>query len=213
MRTVFTGGRIFDGTGAPVAEADVAVEDGLIAEVGVGLDGDEQVDVSGSTLLPGLFDTHVHVMFGHLDMWKHLQTAFSYRFYDAIKNLDATIRVGITTVRDAGGADLGVKRAVEDGIVRGPRLQISLTMLSQTGGHGDGWMPSGAGAELFPNYPGMPSQIVDGVEEARRKIRELVRNGAGAVSVECAGDSPQRRPRAAISIVRCRFTRRALPRL
>ena len=199
MRTVFTGGRVFDGTGAPVAEADIAIEDGLIAEVGVGLDGDEQVDVSGSTLLPGLFDTHVHVMFGHLDMWKHLQTPFSYRFYDAIKNLDATIRVGITTVRDAGGADLGVKRAVEEGIVRGPRLQISLTMLSQTGGHGDGWMPSGAGAELFPNYPGMPSQIVDGVEEARRKIRELVRNGADVIKIATSGgvlsptDAPDQR--------------------
>jgi imidazolonepropionase-like amidohydrolase len=199
VRTVFTGGRVFDGTGAPVAEADVAIEDGLIAEVGVGLDGDEQVDVTGSTLLPGLFDTHVHVMFGHLDIWKHLQTPFSYRFYDAIKNLDATIRVGITTVRDAGGADPGVKRAVEEGIIRGPRLQISLTMLSQTGGHGDGWMPSGAGADLFPDYPGMPSQIVDGVEEARRKIRELVRNGADVIKIATSGgvlsptDSPDQR--------------------
>jgi imidazolonepropionase-like amidohydrolase len=199
MRTVFSGGQVFDGTGAPVAEADVAIEDGLIAEVGVGLDGDEQVDVSGSTLLPGLFDTHVHVMFGHLDMWKHLQTPFSYRFYDAIKNLDATIRVGITTVRDAGGADLGVKRAVAEGIVRGPRLQISLTMLSQTGGHGDAWMPSGGAAEIFPIYPGMPSQIVDGVEDARRKIRELIRNGADVIKIATSGgvlsptDAPDQR--------------------
>src|SRR4051794_4601657 len=185
MRTVFSGGRIFDGTGAPVAEADVAVEDGLIAEVGVGLDGDEQVDVTGSTLLPGLFDTHVHVMFGHLDMWKHLQTPFSYMFYDAIKNLDATIRVGITTVRDAGGADLGVKRAVEEGIVRGPRLQISLTMLSQTGGHGDGWMPSGFDLGLV--YPGMPSPIVDGVEEARRRGREGIRAGADVIKIATSG--------------------------
>src|SRR5947209_7022490 len=185
MRTVFTGGRIFDGTGAAVAEADVAVEGGLIAEVGVGLDGDEQVDVSGSTLLPGLFDTHVHVMFGHLDMWRHLQTPFSYMFYDAIRNLDATIRVGITTVRDAGGADLGVKRAVEDGIVRGPRLQISLTMLSQTGGHGDAWLPSGMDLNMV--YPGMPSQIVDGVEDARRKVRELVRNGADVIKIATSG--------------------------
>ena len=187
MRTVFTGGRVFDGTGAAVAEADVAIEDGLIAEVGVSLDGDEQVDVSGSTLLPGLFDTHVHVMFGHVDMWRHLQTPFSYRFYDAIKNLDATIRFGITTVRDAGGADLGVKQAVEDGIVRGPRLQISLTMLSQTGGHGDGWMVSGGDRRLFPNYPGMPTQIVDGVEAARQKIRELVRNGADVIKIATSG--------------------------
>ena len=187
MRTVFAGGRVFDGTGAGVAEADVAVVDGVIAEVGSGLDGDEQVDVGGSTLLPGLFDTHVHVMFGHVDIWKYLQTPFSYRFYDAIKNLDATIRVGITTVRDAGGADLGVKQAVEEGIVRGPRLQISLTMLSQTGGHGDGWMPSGGTAELFPDYPGMPSSIVDGVDEARRKVRELVRNGADVIKIATSG--------------------------
>jgi imidazolonepropionase-like amidohydrolase len=141
VRTVFAGGRVFDGTGAGVAEADVAVVDGQIVEVGVGLEGDEQVDVAGSTLLPGLFDTHVHVMFGHVDVWRLMQEPFSYRFYDAIRNLEATLRIGITTVRDAGGADLGVKRALEEGIVRGPRLQISITMLSQTGGHGDGWLP------------------------------------------------------------------------
>ena len=187
VRTVFAGGRVFDGTGAALAEADVAVDDGLIAEVGVGLDGDEQVDVAGSTLLPGLFDTHVHVMFGHVDIWRHLQTPFSYRFYDAIRNLDATLRIGITTVRDAGGADLGVKQAVEEGIVRGPRLQISLTMLSQTGGHGDGWMPSGGTGELFPEYPGMPSSIVDGVDEARRKVRELIRDGADVIKIATSG--------------------------
>jgi imidazolonepropionase-like amidohydrolase len=187
MRTVFAGGLVFDGTGALPVEADVAVEGEWIVEVGRGLDGDESVDAAGLTLLPGLFDTHVHVMFGHLDAWRHLQTPFSYRFYDAIRNLEATLAAGITTVRDAGGADLGVKQAVEDGIVRGPRLQISLTMLSQTGGHGDGWLPSGGTAMLFPAYPGMPSQIVDGVDEARRKVRELVRGGADVIKIATSG--------------------------
>jgi imidazolonepropionase-like amidohydrolase len=187
MRTVFAGGLVFDGTGAPPAHADVAIEGERIAEIGTGLDGDEVVDVAGLTLLPGLFDTHVHVMVGHVDVWRFLHEPFSYRFYDAIRNLDATLAAGITTVRDAGGADLGVKQAVEEGIVRGPRLQISLTMLSQTGGHGDGWMPSGGAAELFPDYPGMPSQIVDGVDEARRKIRELVRNGADVIKIATSG--------------------------
>jgi imidazolonepropionase-like amidohydrolase len=187
MRTVFAGGLVFDGTGALPEEADVAIEGEWIVEVGRGLDGDESVDASGLTLLPGLFDTHVHVMFGHLDAWRHLQTPFSYRFYDAIRNLEATLAVGITTVRDAGGADLGVKQAVEDGIVRGPRVQICLTMLSQTGGHGDGWLPSGGTAKLFPDYPGMPSQIVDGVDEARRKIRELVRGGADVIKIATSG--------------------------
>ncbi len=196
MRTVFAGGRVFDGTGAAVAEADVAVVDGRIDEVGVGLDGDEQVDVGGSTLLPGLFDTHVHVMFGHVDFWRLMQEPFSYRFYDAIRNLDATLRLGITTVRDAGGADLGVKQALEEGIIAGPRVQISITMLSQTGGHGDGWLPSGAQAEVFPAYPGAPGSIVDGPDEIRRKVRELVRAGAEVIKIATSGGvlSPRDKP-------------------
>ena len=196
MRTVFAGGRVFDGTGAAIEEADVAVVDGRIAEVGAGLDGDEQIDVGGSTLLPGLFDTHVHVMIGHVDAWRLMQEPFSYRFYDAIRNLDATLRVGITTVRDAGGADLGVKRALEEGIVRGPRVQISITMLSQTGGHGDGWLPSGARAEIFPEYPGAPDSIVDGPDECRRKVRELVRAGAEVIKIATSGGvlSPRDKP-------------------
>lgn len=196
VRTVFAGGRVFDGTGAEVAEADVAVVDGEIVELGVGLDGDEQVDVGGSTLLPGLFDTHVHVMFGHVDFWKLMQEPFSYRFYDAIRNLDATLRLGITTVRDAGGADLGVKRALEEGIIAGPRVQISITMLSQTGGHGDGWLPSGGQAEVFPAYPGVPSSIVDGPDEIRRKVRELVRAGAEVIKIATSGGvlSPRDKP-------------------
>jgi imidazolonepropionase-like amidohydrolase len=196
VRTVFAGGRVFDGTGAAVADADVAVVDGLVAEVGVGLDGDEQVDVGGSTLLPGLFDTHVHVMFGHIDAWRLMQQPFSFRFYDAIRNLEATLRIGITTVRDAGGADLGLKQALEEGIVAGPRLQISITMLSQTGGHGDGWLPSGARAEIFAEYPGAPGSIVDGADECRRKVRELVRAGADVIKIATSGGvlSPRDKP-------------------
>src|SRR4051794_33039689 len=197
VRTVFAGGRVFDGTGAEIAEADVAVVDGQIVEVGVGLDGDEQVDVAGSTLLPGLFDAHVHVMFGHVDVWRLMQEPFSYRFYDAIRNLEATLRIGITTVRDAGGADLGVKRALAEGIVRGPRLQISITMLSQTGGHGDGWLPSGDEVHLFAEYPGSPSGIVDGPDEIRRRVRELVRAGAEVIKIATSGGvlSPTDNPR------------------
>ncbi len=187
MRTIFSGGSVFDGTGAAVADADVAVEDGRVVEVGPGLDGDESVDVSGKTLLPGLFDCHVHVMLSHLDVWRLLQTPFSYRFYEAVRNLEATLQIGITTVRDAGGADLGVKRAQQDGLLLGPRIQISVVMVSQTGGHGDGWMPSGSRVQLLPTYPGCPSAIVDGVTEIRRKVRELVQAGAEVIKVATTG--------------------------
>ncbi|HEY7057427.1 MAG TPA: amidohydrolase family protein [Vicinamibacterales bacterium] len=196
MRTVFSGGSVFDGTGTALGEADVTVEDGRITAVGPGLDGDESVDVSGKTLLPGFFDCHVHVTMSNVDFLGQAQKPFSLRFFEAIHNLAATLRVGITTARDAGGADLGLRQALESGLVAGPRLQVSLTMLSQTGGHGDDWLPSGCHLAIFPEYPGMPSSIVDGEDEMRRKVRELVRNGADVIKVATSGGvlSPRSKP-------------------
>lgn len=196
MRTIFVGGRVFDGTGAGIAEADVVIENGRIVEVGPGLDADEAVDVAGKTLLPGLFDCHVHVLVSHIDLWKIAQTPFSYRFYEAAENLRKTLRAGITTVRDAGGADLGVKYAVETGLIPGPRMQISIAMLSQTGGHGDGWLPSGACFQLLPQHPGAPPSIVDGANEVRKKVRELIRHGADVIKVATSGGvlSPRDKP-------------------
>lgn len=122
---------------------------------------------------------------------------FSYQFFEAVRNLDATLRVGITTIRDAGGADLGVKRAVEEGLIPGPRMQISLAMLSQTGGHGDDWLPSAQWVGLMIPHPGRPATIVDGVDEMRRKVRELVRMGADVIKVATSGGvlSPRDDPR------------------
>src|SRR5438067_9787931 len=197
MGVVLTGGRVFDGTGAAIADGDVVIEDGKIADVGPGLGGDEQVDVSGKTLLPGLFDCHTHVMISDIDMWKLVQKPFSLRFFEAMLNLRATLDIGITTIRDAGGADLGVKTAVERGLIEGPRMQISIRMLSQTGGHGDEWLPSGSRVEMFPDYPGSPSTIVDGAEEMRKKVRELIRDGADVIKVATTGGvlSPRDDPR------------------
>jgi imidazolonepropionase-like amidohydrolase len=86
-RTLLTGGRVFDGTGAPPAAADVLVEDGRILEVGPGLDGDEAVDGGGRHLLPGLFDCHTHVTMSSIDLLANLQAPFSYRFFETVRNL------------------------------------------------------------------------------------------------------------------------------
>src|ERR671915_112589 len=196
-RTLFTGATVIDGTGSEPAEADVVVEDGRIVEVGRGLDGDESVDVAGNSLLPGLFDCHTHVVVSSIDTMQLIQKPFSYRFFEAAANLEATLRIGITTVRDAGGADLGVKQAVEDGLVKGPRMHISLSMLSQTGGHGDGWMPFGGSLDaLLTEHPGVPNTVVNGPDEMRNKVRELVRMGADVIKVAVSGGvlSPRDKP-------------------
>ena len=195
-RVVFRGGTVVDGTGAAPAPGDVVVEDGRIVDVGVDLDGDEAVDCEGRAVLPGLFDCHVHVMSSGPDLLGRLQTPFSYRFYEAERNLRATLETGITSVRDAGGADLGVKKAVADGLIAGPRMQVAIIMLSQTGGHGDGWMPCGTSITLEP-HPGRPSSIVDGPDEMRRRVREIIRAGADVIKVATSGGvlSPRDDPR------------------
>jgi imidazolonepropionase-like amidohydrolase len=186
-RRVFSGGQVLDGTGSPAATADVVVEDGRIVEVGTGLDGDEVVDCAGATVLPGLFDCHVHVMMSGVDTLRQLQTPFSYGFYEAVHNLRRTLAQGITSVRDAGGADLGVAEAVRTGLIAGPRMQIAVSMLSQTGGHGDGWHVCGADLPIFAPHPGRPATVVDGPDEMRRTVRQLLRAGADVLKVATSG--------------------------
>ncbi|WP_432826679.1 amidohydrolase family protein [Dactylosporangium sp. CA-092794] len=186
-RIVLRGGRIFDGTGSAPADGDISIEDGVIAGLGSGLDGDEAVDVAGCTVLPGFIDCHIHALLSSLDTIQNLNMPFSLQFYLAAENLRKTLDAGITTVRDASGADLGVQRAVELGLIDGPDLHISIIALSQTGGHGDHWLPSGNHADIIGVTPGRPSGIVDGVDECRRKVRELLRNGANMIKVNTSG--------------------------
>lgn len=196
-RTVVRGGYLFDGTGAPVARGDIVMQGGRITDVGLDLDGDREVDATGLTILPGLFDCHVHTTLASPNALAQLGQPFSYQFYVAARNLAAALDCGVTTVRDAAGADLGIKQAVDDGLVDGPRLQIAITMMSQTGGHGDGWMASGACAGLFPPHAGRPDGVVDGTDEIRRKVREVLRSGADVIKVCASGGvlSPRDDPR------------------
>lgn len=194
MNTVlFRGGTVLDGTGARPVLADVLVRDGRVVEVGVGLETGsagsdcEVVDCAGCTVLPGLFDCHVHVLFDQINLLRMLQTPFSYPYYQAIGHLEATLRTGVTWVRDAGGADLGVAEAVRKGLITGPRMQVALTMISQTGGHGDGVQPCGVDVPLFGDHPGRPRAVVDGSDEMRRIVRELVRAGADVIKVATSG--------------------------
>lgn len=196
-RVLFTGGLVFDGTGTDPAPADVLVVDGRIAGVGTGFDADEVVDCQGATLLPGLFDCHVHIMVSQVGLLPRVQQPFSYQFYEAVRNMAKTLALGITTVRDAAGADLGVKQAQQDGLIVGPRLQISIGLISPTGGHGDGWVVSGHCLPLSVPHPGRPASVVDGPDEMRRVARQLLRAGAEVLKVCTTGGvmSPRDDPR------------------
>ncbi|MHB8512356.1 MAG: metal-dependent hydrolase family protein [Actinomycetota bacterium] len=194
-RVVVRNGRVFDGQA--FSDADITIENGRFVEVASGLDADAEIDVAGRAILPGLFDCHTHTLLSTIDTMELLQTPFSLHFQMAAQNLRTTLGLGITTVRDAMGADLGLKTAVERGIIPGPRMQISISMISQTGGHADSWMVCGVDVPWLPAYPGSPDGIVDGPEEMRRKVRELVRDGADVIKVATSGGvlSPRDDPR------------------
>lgn len=198
-RTRLTGAKVFDGTGSDFFEADVVIEGDEIVAVGTGIaeDGDTVVDASGLTILPGLIDAHVHVCLSNLDMMYNLNMPFSYQFYLAEKNLQKTLDVGITSIRDASGADLGMQKAVDDGLIDGPAMKISIIALSQTGGHGDHWLPSGNVIETLQEHPGRPGGVIDGPDEARKRVRELIRDGANMIKVNTSGGvfSPRDNPK------------------
>ena len=199
-RLLVRGGDVFDPVSGTAAAADVVIEGENIVGVGPGLDADAELDAAGQLVLPGLIDCHVHLTLDGVDTMRLIQNPFSLRFFQAVRNLRLTLHAGVTTVRDAAGADLGVKQAVASGLVEGPDLQIAIGMLSQTGGHGDEWLPSGACVHaLWPPYPGCPSTVVDGVDEMRRKVRELIRAGADVIKVATTGGviSPRSDPRRA----------------
>ena len=201
MRTVFTGGAVFDGTGAALGPADVVVEDGRIVDRRPRARRRRRRSTApDGRSCPGFIDSHVHFMSdGNLDPMSSVVTPFSLNFYLAAERMARTLAAGVTTVREAGGSDLGVKEAQAKGLVAGPRMLISITILSQTGGHADRWQVCGAHLPGFMGitHPGKPGSVVDGPEEMRRKVRELIRAGADVIKVCTSGGvlSPRDDPR------------------
>jgi imidazolonepropionase-like amidohydrolase len=146
----------------------------------------EVIDLGGRTLMPGLIDLHSHIL-GECfpvapKMLPSLMTAHSARV------LRGMLARGFTTIRDAGGADAGHRRAVELGLFPGPRLFVSGRAISQTGGHGDS--RSGADQREPPEccalFPGI-GRIADGVPEVRKAVRDELRLGADQIKVMAGG--------------------------
>ena len=149
------------------------------------------IDGGGRTLMPGLIDCHVHVTFSATNLALLAQTPNTTLALRALPILRGMLRRGFTTVRDAGGADWALKQAIEDGMdgtVVGPRLFVSGPALSPTGGHGDfrprsdRLQPIGCGCLRLAS-----TRVVDGVDEVRRTVRELLQMGADQIKIMSSG--------------------------
>ncbi|MCK5162229.1 MAG: amidohydrolase family protein [Desulfobacula sp.] len=179
MGTAFVDGRVFVGNGKVLEHATVLVEDDKIVSIrdtASGLAKDtRRVPIGDDTLFPGFIDCHVHlVMDASPDPIAALagQSAVITTI-KAVKNAQKTLEAGITTVRDMGGKggiDLGLKQAIESGLIKGPRVLASGSLICMTGGHG--W-PIGREA--------------DGPDDVRRAAREQIKAGADQVKFMATG--------------------------
>src|SRR5215468_3731428 len=186
-RTLLSGGAVLDVRTGGVSVADVVIDGDRIVDVGAGLDGDNSVDCGGHLIVPGLIDCHTHVALSYdFANPNFLEAPRSTRVLSAVPVLATLLRLGVTTVRDAWGADAGLKRAVEVGWIDGPDLLISLRQVCTTGGIGDHWSPRIGPVDLFGD-PGMPDPVFDGPHEARATVRRMVRAGADWIKVTATG--------------------------
>jgi imidazolonepropionase-like amidohydrolase len=184
---------IIDCTGSdPIERGSVVIEGQLIKEVLPNsprhLPADAlMIKCDGRTLLPGLIDAHVHM--GSIDASfteQQRRNFASVLVIKTIKNIQETVDQGFTTVRDVGGADPGFRMAIEKGMIPGPRMFVCGRMISQTGGHADGRLPT----EFYQPIElpaGTASGVYDGVDAVRKAAREQIRQGVDHLKVMAGG--------------------------
>ncbi|HXW19048.1 MAG TPA: amidohydrolase family protein [Roseiarcus sp.] len=188
---LFTGGRVLDPRRAELLEGvDVLVEGKRIKEVSdrpIVAGSAERIDLAGKALMPGLIDCHVHVVAALVDLAANALSPSSLAALRAGRILRQLLMRGFTTVRDAGGADHGLVRAIDEGLVDGPRLIISGKALSQTGGHGDFRARSNDRDMSFSERVGAMCRLVDGVDGVRKAAREEIKAGAQFIKIMANG--------------------------
>ncbi|MBL8832806.1 MAG: amidohydrolase family protein [Rhodospirillales bacterium] len=147
-----------------------------------------RVDCGKRTLMPGLIDSHVHAIHSEVNIRFMENLPLTLVAARAATRLTAMLNRGFTTVRDTGGADWGIKTAIETGHIVGPRLFIAGQSIGPTGGHSDSRRRTSSGDEcMCCNGLQFKSAVADGVDEVRKVAREQMRQGADHVKIMMSG--------------------------
>ncbi|HXB05368.1 MAG TPA: amidohydrolase family protein [Candidatus Angelobacter sp.] len=192
IRAVHADGLLDPASGETTVEAVVVIEEGRVTHAGkrasVQVPRDaETIDASGLTILPGLIDCHVHLtsLGEGLDFARELTTPPTLELMRAVRAARRTLDAGFTSVRDASGSPAGIRMAIDAGYFPGPRMFVTVSALSQTGGHTDAHFM--CGADLDIPLPDRPYNVVDGVEAMRLRVREVIRAGADWIKLCTSG--------------------------
>ena len=181
---------IFDGFSEVLLENhSIVIEGERIREVvkcGKETATDNVIDCAGRFVMPGLIDAHFHAYSPTFDIYSLDRMPMSLLASHAGTLLEGALSRGFTTVRDAGGADIGLALATEAGLIKGPRLFFCGKALSQSGGHGD-MRPRDKVEPCFCAYQGALTTVVDGEVEVRKTVRDELRKGATQIKLFLSG--------------------------
>ena len=191
-RLVVRNARLFDSPDGVMREQSTIVIAGerveAVTQEPIEVADADVIDAGGRAVLPGLIDCHVHVIASTHDLPGLALQPASWVTAASAGLLRAMLARGFTTVRDAGGADAGLREAVARGLFAGPRLLVAGRPISQTGGHAD-MRPPGARGEMYCACAGLGlvGAIADGVGEVRKAVREQVRQGVNHIKIMAGG--------------------------
>jgi len=192
---LFQNVRIFDGSGSELsAPSNVLVSGNLIerisAEAIAAEAGTTVIDGGGRTLMPGLIDAHWHTMLIRPTPAESMGDV-GYNNITAADEATDTLMRGFTTVRDVGGPAFGLKRAIDEGIVDGPRIYPSGAMITITSGHGDfrqlSELPRTIGGHMSRMEQVGGSMLADSPDEVRLRVREQLMQGASQIKLTAGG--------------------------
>ena len=194
-QVLFQNVRVFDGTSDDLSEpTNVLIEGNLIASVSPDATAGSAATIingNGRVLMPGLADTHTHIAFGTLSSVQVVTGDQGYNYIHNTVDAKAMLMRGVTVIRDMSGDTFGLKRAIDTGLVPGPRIYPSGGALSQTAGHGDFRLPNQRhprfGGHVEPMYQQGHGYLVDGVPEVLAAARENLRRGASHIKVMAGG--------------------------
>ena len=192
--TLFRNVRLFDGRSDRLsAPTNVLVRGNRIAAIGEAATagaGATVIEGGGRTLMPGLIDAHAHIMMAGLSEVALLATEIGFVNLAAARSAETMLMRGFTSLRDLGGPSFGLKRAIDAGLARGPRIWPAGAMISQTSGHGDfrlpGEVPAVPGELGYADRMGVTA-IADGVPLVQQRVREQLRAGASHIKLMAGG--------------------------
>ncbi|MBF4515839.1 amidohydrolase family protein [Flavobacterium sp. ANB] len=189
--------QIFNGKDEKTINGNILIVNNLISKISTSpISTDKSgnttiIDGKGKFLMPGLIDAHTHIMMESMNITELMNSDIEYITANAIKSAEKDLMQGFTTFRDLAGPAGGLQKAIDRGLIIGPRIYPSGAMISQTGGHGDFLLPNAVPKDIAASLDFTERNnfgvIADGPDQVLKRVREQLRLGATQIKLAAGG--------------------------